>query len=209
MSETKSQNVSCAEAACGHLVVRLGLHRVDEVGELDAVLDEEDRDVVADEVEVALVGVELGREAAHVARRVGRAARADDRREAHEHRRLRLRVAAGSRPGSAPPATRRPGRSRARPTPRAWTTRSGMRSWSKRVIFSRRWKSSSSVGPRGPALSESSVCGTRTPWSVVRAACSGCSRNGSRLRSLLNPPLRSERPLFRLDFMWEQLLALA
>ena len=32
--------------------------------------------------------------------------------------------------------------------------RSGMRSWSKWVIFSRRMKSSSSVGPRRPALSE-------------------------------------------------------
>ena len=48
---------------------------------------------------------------------------------------------------------------RAPPAPRAWTTRSGMRSWSKCMIFSRRWKSSSSVGPRRPAFSESSVCG--------------------------------------------------
>ena len=38
--------------------------------------------------------------------------------------------------------------------PRAWTIRSGMRSWSKWVIFSRRMKSSSSVGPRRPAFSE-------------------------------------------------------
>ena len=38
--------------------------------------------------------------------------------------------------------------------PRACTIRSGMRSWSKWVIFSRRMKSSSSVGPRSPALSE-------------------------------------------------------
>ena len=49
--------------------------------------------VVADEVEVALVGVELDREAAHVAREVGRAARAGDGREAHEDRRLARRVA--------------------------------------------------------------------------------------------------------------------
>ena len=70
-----------------HGVMRLRLHRVDEVGELHRVLDEEDGDVVADEVPVALVGVELDREAAHVARRVGRAALAGDRREAHEHRR--------------------------------------------------------------------------------------------------------------------------
>ena len=68
------------------LVVRLRLDRVDEVRELDRVLDEEDRDVVADEVEVALLGVELHREAAHVAREVGRAPGARDGREAHEHR---------------------------------------------------------------------------------------------------------------------------
>ena len=64
--------------------VRLLLGRVDQVGELDRVLDEEDRDVVADEVPVALLGVELDREAAHVARQVGRALVAGDRREAHE-----------------------------------------------------------------------------------------------------------------------------
>ena len=87
ISETKSQNVSCADAACGIAVVRLGLHRMDEIRELHRVLDEEHRDVVADEIPVAFVGVELDGEAAHIARRVGRAAFAGDRREAHEYRR--------------------------------------------------------------------------------------------------------------------------
>ena len=91
ISETKSQNVSCARRRLRHRVVRLGLHGVDEVGELHRVLDEEHRDVVADEVPVALVGVELHREAAHVARGVGRAALAGDGREAHEHRRAACR----------------------------------------------------------------------------------------------------------------------
>ena len=68
------------------LVVRLRLDRVDEVRELHRVLDEEDRDIVPDEVEVALVGVELDREAAHVAREITRAPGARHRREAHEHR---------------------------------------------------------------------------------------------------------------------------
>ena len=53
------------------------------------------------------------------------------------------------------------------PAPRAWTTRSGMRSWSKCMIFSRRWWSCRSTGPRGPALSEWSVSRTRTPVAVV------------------------------------------
>ena len=35
--------------------IRLGFGRVNEIGELDRVLDEEDRDVVADEIEVAFL----------------------------------------------------------------------------------------------------------------------------------------------------------
>ena len=66
------------------LAVGLGLHGVDEVGELDRVLDEEDRDVVADDVPVALLRVELHGEATHVAGEVGRALAAGHRREAHE-----------------------------------------------------------------------------------------------------------------------------
>jgi hypothetical protein len=75
-----------------HLVRRLGLHRVDHVGELDPVLDEEHRDVVADQIEVAFGRVEPGREATHVAHRVGRAARADHGREPDEHRRADRRI---------------------------------------------------------------------------------------------------------------------
>ena len=41
-----------------------------------------------------------------------------------------------------------------------------MRSWSKCVIFSRRMKSSSSVGPRSPAFSECWLSATGTPWFV-------------------------------------------
>ena len=74
------------------LVMGLGLHRVDQVGELVGVLDEEYRHVVSDEVPYPVGGIELHREAAHVARRVGRAARARHRGEAHEHRRLHGRV---------------------------------------------------------------------------------------------------------------------
>ena len=80
------------------LAVRVRLGRVDHVGELDAVLDEEDRDVVADEVEGALVGVELRREAPGVSDGVGRAAGPQDGREADEDRGLRaLREEAGDR----------------------------------------------------------------------------------------------------------------
>jgi hypothetical protein len=52
--------------------VRLHLYRMDEIGKLDRVLDEEHRDVVADEVEIAFFGVKLHCKAAHVTRHVAR-----------------------------------------------------------------------------------------------------------------------------------------
>ena len=66
--------------------IGLHLHRVDQVGKLDRVLDEEDRNVVADQIPIALLGIELHGEAAHVARRVDRAGAARDGRKAREHR---------------------------------------------------------------------------------------------------------------------------
>ena len=71
-----------------NFVVRLRFHRVNQIGKLDRVLNEEDRDVVADEIEDAFVGVELDREPAHVPREIGRAARTSDGGEAHKDRRL-------------------------------------------------------------------------------------------------------------------------
>ena len=69
---------------------------VDEVLELRRVADEEDRRVVADQVVVALLGVELQREAARVAHGVGEALLAGHGREAGEHRRCACRPATGS-----------------------------------------------------------------------------------------------------------------
>lgn len=54
------------------LPVRFGLGRVDEVGELDPVADEEDRHIVADEIEHTFDGIEFDREAPHDSYRVGR-----------------------------------------------------------------------------------------------------------------------------------------
>ena len=92
ISDAKSQNVSCADAGLRHREVRLGLGRMHQIGKLHRVLDEEDRDVVADEIPVAFVRVELHGEAAHVAGGVGRAAFAEHGREAHEDRRLLCRL---------------------------------------------------------------------------------------------------------------------
>ena len=51
-----------------------------EVGELDRILNEEDRHVVTNEVEVALLGVELRREPTRVAHRVGEGAEGQRKR---------------------------------------------------------------------------------------------------------------------------------
>jgi hypothetical protein len=132
ISEMKSQKVSWAAEAWGISSIGQRLDRVNQIGELDRVLDEEDGHVVADEVEVTLFGVELDGEAANVADGVGRTARTDDRRESHEHRRLDRRVL--QEPGTGVLAHRLVDLEVAvGPAPRAWTTRSGMRSWSKWV----------------------------------------------------------------------------
>ena len=41
----------------GNLIVRARLDRVDEIGELDGILDEEDGHVVSNDIKVAFVGV--------------------------------------------------------------------------------------------------------------------------------------------------------
>ena len=87
VSEMKSQKLSW-RSRLGEAAVGLLLDGVDQVGELDRVLDEEDRDVVADDVPVALLCVELHGEAADVAGEIGRALAAGDRREADEGRGL-------------------------------------------------------------------------------------------------------------------------
>ena len=69
MSDTKSQKLSCAVCACGNPRSGSCLAAWIRSGNLIGVLDEEDGDVVADEVPVALLRVELHREAADVARR--------------------------------------------------------------------------------------------------------------------------------------------
>ena len=75
------------------------LLRVNEVGELHGVAEEEDGGVVANDVVVALLRVELEGETAYVTPRVGRAELTGNGREAGEHRgllplleKLRLRV---------------------------------------------------------------------------------------------------------------------
>ena len=75
-----------------NLVVRLGLHRVDQVGKFVGVLDEEDWHIIADKIPHSFLSVEFHRKATNVARRIRRTARASDRREADEDRSLDLGV---------------------------------------------------------------------------------------------------------------------
>jgi hypothetical protein len=51
--------------------VGLLLGGMDQVGELDGILNEEHRNIVADKIPVAFLRVELDREATHVTRKVG------------------------------------------------------------------------------------------------------------------------------------------
>ena len=69
--------------------VGLLLGRVDNIRELDGILDEEDRDVIAYQIPVALLRVELDGEAAHIARQIGRALVTRHRGEPDERRRPR------------------------------------------------------------------------------------------------------------------------
>ena len=64
------------------------LDRVDQVGEFDRVLDEEDGNIVADQIPIAFLGIEFDRKAAHIASDIGRPLAAGDGGEAAEQGRL-------------------------------------------------------------------------------------------------------------------------
>lgn len=83
----------------GHFIVRLGLSGMDNVRELDGILNEEDGDVVADKVPVALLSVEFDGKATHVACRIHATAAPQDRREANKNRRLPRRIGQDWREG--------------------------------------------------------------------------------------------------------------
>jgi hypothetical protein len=63
------------------------LETLTEIREFDGILDEKHRDVIANQIPIALVGVELGCEASHIADGVSTAPAALDRREANKGRR--------------------------------------------------------------------------------------------------------------------------
>ena len=83
--EMKSQKVSCA-AGLRKTAVGLHFYRVHQVRKFHCILDEEHRDVVADQIPVARLGIELHRKTAQVARRIHRTGATGDRRKARKHR---------------------------------------------------------------------------------------------------------------------------
>src|SRR3546814_12486359 len=54
------------------VAIRFGLGRVDQIGEFDRILDEEHRDVVADQIPIALLSIEFDGETLHIACKVER-----------------------------------------------------------------------------------------------------------------------------------------
>ena len=71
INEMKSQNVSWADAACGISLMRFGFDRVDEIRKFDRILDKEDRYIVADQIVVSFLRIELHREPSDVAGKIG------------------------------------------------------------------------------------------------------------------------------------------
>jgi len=63
---------------CRNLIVGLRLASMDSIGELDAVLDEEDGDIIANNVPVTLISVELYCESSHISDCVGAATASED-----------------------------------------------------------------------------------------------------------------------------------
>src|ERR1035437_847548 len=77
----------CVVRGCRLRKAAVGFHlySMDEVGEFDGVLDEKNRDVVADQVPVAFLGVKLDGKSAYVTRGVDRTGAACDGRYARKH----------------------------------------------------------------------------------------------------------------------------
>jgi hypothetical protein len=110
------------------LVVGLRLDRMNQVRKFDRVLNEENRDVVSDQIPVALLGVHLHGETAHVACGIGRAARAGHGGKANENRRFKLRVGQDVAVVYFESESSYTWKNPWAAAPRACTTRSGIRS---------------------------------------------------------------------------------
>src|SRR5665811_1761998 len=77
----------CVVRGCRLRKAAIGLHLdgMDEVGEFNGILDEENRDVIADQVPVAVLCVKLDGKSAYVTRGIHRTRTACDGRYTSEH----------------------------------------------------------------------------------------------------------------------------
>ncbi len=75
-----------------NFVVRFRLNGMNDIGELDRILNEENRNIIGDKIVVAVFGIELCCKSPHIAGSIGRTARADYSGETYEDRRLHGRV---------------------------------------------------------------------------------------------------------------------
>ena len=92
VSEAKVPERVVGRLGLGNLPVGFRLGRMDQVRELDTVLDEEHRDVVADQIPVAFASVETDSESPHVTGGVRRAPRPGHRGKADEGRSVDRRI---------------------------------------------------------------------------------------------------------------------
>lgn len=86
VGENEIPEVIVRRLCLGNFIVRLRLAGVDKVGELDGILNEEDRNVVANNVPVALLGVKLDSKASNIPNGVSTASASKDGGEADEDR---------------------------------------------------------------------------------------------------------------------------
>ena len=100
MQRLRRQRQEIPEHGCVlEIAAGIPLPGADEVREFDRVADEKDRHVAADQIIIALFGIEFDRESARIADRVGRAAFTAVRRKTGEKFGLSAGLAEQARPG--------------------------------------------------------------------------------------------------------------
>jgi hypothetical protein len=147
--------------------LRIAFHRPVQAHEVVNVAKEENRGVIAHEIPVPLLGVELDGTAADVAFGIGRTAFASHRRNAHEDIGLLAFLEDGS-VGVLADVLRAEEITIGAPAFGVGMRRSGITSRLKWAIFSKSHTSLRTTGPLGPAVIAFSLSGMGAPTSFVR-----------------------------------------
>src|SRR6185295_9244277 len=80
-----------------NFVVRFRLHSMNQIGKLNVILKKENWNIIADKIENTFLCVKLHSESANMTRHIGRAARSDNSRKAHENGSFFCRILKESR----------------------------------------------------------------------------------------------------------------